>query len=102
AFGARAAPAGACSAPANVVDLGYPLGSVQVPGGDEPIVLLGDAVTGGGYTTIATVVSVDRDLFGQAKTGDTIHFRSVDIDEALAARDHRNTTLNEIRQLLDR
>ena len=101
-FVEREQPFGAGSDPANVVDLGYPLGSVQIPGGNEPIVLLGDAVTGGGYTTIATVISVDRDLFGQAKTGDTVRFRSVGIDEALAARDHRNTTLNEIRQLLDR
>lgn len=85
-FVEREQPFGAGSDPANVVDLGYPLGSVQVPGGDEPIVLLGDAVTGGGYVTIATVISVDRDLFGQAKTGDTIRFRSVGIDEALAAR----------------
>lgn len=98
----REQPFGAGSDPANVVDLGYPLGSVQIPGGNEPIVLLGDAVTGGGYTTIATVISVDRDLFGQAKTGDTVRFRSVGIDEALAAREHRNTTLTEIRQLLDR
>lgn len=99
-FVEREQPFGAGSDPANVVDLGYPLGSVQVPGGDEPIVLLGDAVTGGGYTTIATVISVDRDLFGQAKTGDTIHFRSVDIDEALGARADRAARLDRIRSAL--
>ena len=96
----RAPPVGAGSDPANVVDLGYPLGSIQVPGGDEPIVLLGDAVTGGGYVTIATVISVDRDLFGQAKTGDTIRFRSVDIDEALAARAETTRRLDRIRASL--
>lgn len=99
-FVEREQPFGAGSDPANVVDLGYPLGSVQVPGGDEPIVLLGDAVTGGGYVTIATVVSVDRDLFGQAKTGDTIRFRSVDIDEALAARADSTARLDRIRAAL--
>lgn len=96
-FVEREQPFGAGSDPANVVDLGYPLGSIQVPGGDEPIVLLGDAVTGGGYVTIATVISVDRDLFGQAKTGDTIRFRDVGIDEALAARADRNRRLGRIR-----
>ncbi len=99
-FVEREQPFGAGSDPANVVDLGYPLGSVQVPGGDEPIVLLGDAVTGGGYVTIATVISVDRDLFGQAKTGDTVRFRSVDVDEALAARDERTRHLDRIRTAL--
>lgn len=100
-FVEREQPFGAGSDPANVVDLGYPLGSVQIPGGNEPIVLLGDAVTGGGYTTIATVISVDRDLFGQAKTGDTIRFKSVGIEEALAARNSRTDTLNKIRQAVE-
>lgn len=99
-FVEREQPFGAGSDAANVVDLGYPLGSVQVPGGDEPIVLLGDAVTGGGYVTIATVISVDRDLFGQAKTGDTIRFRSVGIDEALAARSENTQHLDRIRASL--
>jgi len=99
-FVERDQPFGAGSDPANVVDLGYPVGSVQIPGGNEPIVLLGDAVTGGGYATIATVVSVDRDLFGQAKTGDTVRFRPVGIDEALAARAHRQHTLDQIRAAL--
>lgn len=99
-FVERDQPFGAGSDAANVVDLGYPLGSVQVPGGDEPIVLLGDAVTGGGYVTIATVISVDRDLFGQAKTGDTIRFRNVGIEEALAARAEQVVQLDRIRTAL--
>lgn len=96
-FVEREQPFGAGSDPANVVDLGYPVGSIQVPGGDEPIVLLGDAVSGGGYVTIGTVISADRDLFGQAKTGDTIAFRSVGIDEALAARAERRQRLEKVR-----
>jgi biotin-dependent carboxylase-like uncharacterized protein len=99
-FVEREQPFGAGSDPANVVDLGYPIGSVQVPGGDEPIVLLGDAVTGGGYATIGTVVSVDRDLFGQARTGDTVRFRPVDVDEALAARADRARQLDRARAAL--
>lgn len=99
-FVQREQPFGAGSDPANVVDLGYPIGSIQVPGGDEPIVLLGDAVTGGGYATIGTVISVDRDVFGQAKTGDTITFSSVDIDDALAARAARAEQLDRARAQL--
>lgn len=99
-FVEREQPFGAGSDASNVVDLGYPLGSIQVPGGDEPIVLLGDAVTGGGYATIGTVISVDRDLFGQAKTGDTVSFRPVVIDEAMAARGQRRRELDQIRAQL--
>lgn len=92
-FVEREQPFGAGSDPANVVDLGYPIGSIQVPGGTEPIVLLGDAVSGGGYVTIGTVVSPDRDIFGQARTGDTITFEPVDLDGALTARRDRAAQL---------
>ncbi|WP_314178475.1 5-oxoprolinase subunit C family protein [Streptomyces winkii] len=96
-FVEREQPFGAGSDPANVVDLGYPVGSVQVPGGDEPIVLLNDAVTGGGYATIGTVISVDRDRIAQAKTGDRVSFESVGLEAALAARRERRRRLDRVR-----
>jgi biotin-dependent carboxylase-like uncharacterized protein len=99
-FVPREQPAGAGSDPANVVDFGYPVGSVQVPGGVEPIVLMNDAVTGGGYATIGTVISVDRDKLAQTKTNDKTRFRSVDLDEALRARKERRQNMEEIRQAL--
>lgn len=99
-FVEREQPFGAGADPANVVDLGYPIGSVQVPGGDEPIVLLNDAVTAGGYATIATVISVDRDRMAQAKTGDRISFVPVDIDTAIAARRERARRLDRVRETL--
>ena len=99
-FVEREQPAGAGSDPANVVDLGYPVGSIQVPGGVEPIVLLNDAVTGGGYATIGTVISVDRDKLAQTKTNDKTRFRSVDLAEALKAREQRRQQMAEIKQAL--
>ncbi len=99
-FVEREQPAGAGSDPANVVDLGYPVGSIQVPGGVEPIVLLNDAVTGGGYATIGSVISVDRDRLAQTKTNDKTRFRSVDLEEALKAREERRRQLAEIQQAL--
>ncbi len=100
-FVEREQPAGAGSDPANVVDFGYPIGSIQVPGGVEPIVLMNDAVTGGGYATIGTVISADRDRLAQTKTNDKTRFRSVDLDEALEARRERREQMEEIRQALD-
>lgn len=99
-FVEREQPFGAGSDPANVVDLGYPIGSIQVPGGDEPIVLLNDAVTGGGYATIGTVVSADRDRIAQTKTGDRVRFESVGLDSALAARRDRRERLAEVAALV--
>jgi biotin-dependent carboxylase-like uncharacterized protein len=99
-FVEREQPAGAGADQANVVDFGYPIGSIQVPGGVEPIVLMNDAVTGGGYATIGTVISADRDKLAQTKTNDKTRFRSVDLDEALDARKKRRRQLAEIRQAL--
>ena len=99
-FVEREQPAGAGADPANVVDFGYPIGSIQVPGGVEPIVLMNDAVTGGGYATIGTVISADRDNLAQTKTNDKTRFRSVDLDEALKAREERRQQMAEIRQAL--
>jgi biotin-dependent carboxylase-like uncharacterized protein len=100
-FVEREQPAGAGSDPANVVDFGYPIGSIQVPGGVEPIVLMNDAVTGGGYATIGTVISADRDKLAQTKTNDKTRFRSVDLEEALEARNERRQQMEEIRQALE-
>ena len=99
-FVEREQPAGAGADQANVVDFGYPIGSIQVPGGVEPIVLLNDAVTGGGYATIGTVISADRDKLAQTKTNDKTRFRSVDLDEALRAREERRQQMAEIWQAL--
>ena len=99
-FVPREQPFGAGSDPSNVVDVGYPIGSIQVPGGVEPICLLNDAVTGGGYVTIGTVISADRDVLAQTKTHDRTRFRTVTIDEALAVRGARKARLDTIRAAL--
>lgn len=99
-FVEREQPAGAGADQANVVDFGYPIGSIQVPGGVEPIILLNDAVTGGGYATIGAVISADRDKLAQTKTNDKTRFRSVDLGEALKARKERKRRMEEIESSL--
>src|SRR5699024_1756111 len=94
----REPPHGAGSDPANVVDLGYPIGSIQVPGGDEPIVLLNEAVTAGGDATVGTVVSVARDRIRHAKTGEHVHYEPVGLQEALDAHTQRRTRLERARE----
>lgn len=94
-FVEREQPFGAGTDPSNVVDLGYPVGSIQVP--NNPIVLMQDAVTGGGYSTVGTVISADRELLAQRQTHDSVYFESVDVEEALDARTERNERLETIR-----
>ncbi len=96
----RAPVLGAGDNPSNVVDLGYPIGSIQVPDGAEPICLLRDAVTGGGYATLGTVIGRDLDLLAQAKLPDKVRFVRIDIDQALELRKQRQATLNEIASIL--
>jgi len=82
----RVQPFGAGSDQSNIVDAGYPVGSIQVPGGTEPIVLHRDAVSGGGYAMVGTVVSADLDLLAQAMPGSIARFRAVELAEALRLR----------------
>jgi urea carboxylase len=93
----REQPFGAGDNPSNVVDLGYPVGSIQVPSGVEPICLLRDAVTGGGYATLGTLISADLDLLAQARAPDTVHFEPVSVDDALAARAESRARLRDAR-----
>jgi urea carboxylase len=100
AFVEREQPFGAGADPSNITDACYPYGSIQVPSGAEPIVLHRDAVSGGGYFMIGTVISADMDLIGQLQPHTPTRFVRVDMDTALAARQDRAATLDNIRQAL--
>ncbi|MDA3624656.1 biotin-dependent carboxyltransferase family protein [Saccharopolyspora oryzae] len=82
----RTPPFGAGQDPSNIVDAPYPIGSIQVPGGVEPIILHRDAVSGGGYMMVATVISCDLDVVAQSAPNTRTRFVEVDLDEALGAR----------------
>ncbi|MFK0250322.1 biotin-dependent carboxyltransferase family protein [Amycolatopsis azurea] len=89
----RVQPFGAGSDPSNIVDAGYAVGSIQIPGGTQPIVLHRDAVSGGGYAMVATVISADMDVLARAAPGTKTRFTAVNLDTALAARRERTSEL---------
>jgi biotin-dependent carboxylase-like uncharacterized protein len=97
-FVEREQPFGAGTDLSNVVDLGYPVGSIQLP--QKPIVLMRDAVTGGGYATVGTVISTDRDLLSQRRTHQSVYFDAVTVDEALDAREATEADLAAVRDAL--
>lgn len=99
-FQEREQPFGAGADPSNIVDACYPIGSIQVPAGREPIILHRDAVSGGGYATIGTVISADMDLIAQMQPNHQAHFVSVNMTQALAARRDAQWRLARLREVL--
>jgi allophanate hydrolase len=57
-------------------------GSIQVPGSGQPIVLLADHQTTGGYPKIATVISADLPRLARRRPGDPLRFVSVELEAA--------------------
>lgn len=66
----------------NIVSDGIAPGSIQVPGDGQPIILLADRQTTGGYPKIATVASVDLPALGRVGPGSVLHFEAVSVGVA--------------------
>jgi antagonist of KipI len=60
-------------------------GAIQVPAAGEPILLMADRQTAGGYPKIANLIKADLPLAGQLAPGDTIRFQSCTHAEAVGA-----------------
>ena len=65
-------------------------GTVQVPPDGQPVVLMADAQTIGGYPPAAHVICVDLPLMAQLRPGDRLRFTEVTLEEA-----HRQAVLRE-------
>jgi antagonist of KipI len=68
------------------IEEGIPPGGIEVAGGKELICFAREGPTSGAYAKIATIISTDVSHMAQLRPGDTMRFREVDINEALAAR----------------
>lgn len=74
----------------NIVSDGIVCGHVQVPGHGQPIVLMRDCQTTGGYPKIATVISADLDRLARCVPGSEVTFQAIPHGEAVQlARQHR-------------
>lgn len=72
----------------DIISDGISFGSIQIPSHGQPIVMMADRQTTGGYAKIGTVISSDLGLLSQKRPGDKILFKSVSIEEA--QMDYRN------------
>lgn len=93
-------PFGAGADPSNIPDACYPVGSMQAPGGNEPIVLLRDAPSGGGFAMYCTVISCDLDRMGQLPPNHKVQFKKVTMEQALQARAQYQARFTKLRQAL--
>jgi allophanate hydrolase len=79
----------------NIVSDGIATGAIQVPGDGQPILLLADHQTTGGYPKIATVVSADLPALGRAVPGVQVRFQPISVEEAQAAKQKHSRNLND-------
>ncbi len=61
------------------------MGGIQIPPGGDPILLMADRQTTGGYPKIGTVITADVPVAGQLAPGDWIEFAECTRAEALKA-----------------
>jgi antagonist of KipI len=66
----------------DIISDGIALGTLQVPGDGQPIALLVDRQSTGGYTKVATVCSFDIGRLGQVKPGQRVRFQAIPLPEA--------------------
>lgn len=70
---------------ADILSDATPVGSLQVPASGQPILLMADRQTTGGYPKIATVITADLPLAGQLAPGDWIEFTVCSLSDARQA-----------------
>ncbi|MCW2277536.1 biotin-dependent carboxyltransferase family protein [Heliophilum fasciatum] len=71
--------------PVEMISEGVAVGAMQVPPDGQPIVLLADSQTTGGYPVVANVATIDRSKLAQCKPGDVVQLQEVTLEEAQAA-----------------
>jgi antagonist of KipI len=70
---------------ADIISDATPLGVLQVPASGQPVLLMADRQTTGGYAILASVITADIGLAGQLAPGDQIQFEACTLQNAIAA-----------------
>ena len=84
-----------------ILSEGICLGAIQFPPDGQPIVLLNDRQTMGGYPKIGSVLSVDIGKLAQLSAGGTVRFEAISIDQAqsLLAENEKQFVSNQLLKL---
>jgi allophanate hydrolase subunit 2 len=79
---------------AGIPSCGMVTGAIQIPPDGQPIVLMPDHATVGGYPVIAAVISADWGALGRLRPGDDVRFELVSVRNARALRREHERILN--------
>ncbi len=77
-----------------VISSGIVPGTIQITNSGQPIILMADAQTTGGYPRIGNVITAHMDKLAQAKPGDQIKFSLVKLEDAYQALRDNEATMN--------
>jgi KipI family sensor histidine kinase inhibitor len=83
--------------PGEILSEGVAFGTVQVPPSGQPIVLMADRQTLGGYPKIGHVIAADLPRLAQARPGDSVRFSEIPIAEAQVAAAEMEKSLELLR-----
>jgi antagonist of KipI len=81
-----------------LLSYGLTAGTLQVPASGQPILLMADHQTAGGYPAVATMVSASMPVAAQLLPGDELRFAEITIDGALRLRKARGDALASLRR----
>ncbi|MGU3369715.1 5-oxoprolinase subunit C family protein [Bacillus mycoides] len=75
-------------------------GTIQVPNGGQPIILMADRQTTGGYPRIGNVISVDLPLLAQLKPGDYVTFEKISMEDAAQLYIKKETSMSLLKKFI--
>ncbi|KAL1311136.1 hypothetical protein AAFC00_001338 [Neodothiora populina] len=85
--------------PSNLVEYGYPLGALNWTG-DDPCIFPVDAPNFGGFVSSNVIIKAEWWKLGQVKAGDTLRYKKVTLDSALALRRRVETFLDLVEEAI--
>ncbi|UED72540.1 biotin-dependent carboxyltransferase family protein [Brevibacillus sp. DP1.3A] len=90
-------PTLALTSPLELISAAVTMGTIQVPPDGQPIILMADRQTIGGYPKIGYVATVDLPIIAQLRPGETMRFQEISLHDAQRALYERERTMNEIK-----
>lgn len=85
----------------DIISGGINFGSIQVPGNGQPIVMMADRQTTGGYTKIGQVILADLPMLSQKKPQEIVEFEPVSVEDAIESWKKVNKAIEEWKNSLD-
>lgn len=80
----------------DIISDGITFGAIQIPGSGQPIIMMADRQTTGGYTKIGNVISSDLPKLAQATPGSKIKFKEYSLEEALISLKNLNEIVENL------